>query len=361
MKVSINPIRKYLFDRFEYLIISVVLPISWIVFEQYFIYVSRKKNLLPPIKGRFNSATIYVHDTDIKTPVKHTLLAIKSAESWARSTLKIKDVQITSNSTNIKSEVVIITGDWFKGTKPHLKFFIPAFRLAKKIEKQNLPIWFMAGDTYNLHLIIAASILVSRCGGAVVLQQNTRMEALAFGIPFPSGPHLWLLNPENVYLFESEIKWEDRKPIVLFAATGDDKRRKFLNQTEDFLTNLGWEVVPGNQQFDWVTYRDVNKNTCINLTLSLRQSAVDKRLRFLKTRASEFTVSSRVFEGFCSGSLVVTNSNPVLSELGFESGTHYLDVTLIANSSFLSPTNKRLCEIANAGHQLFSYLVHNKV
>ena len=361
MKVRVNSIGKYFFDRFEYLLISVVLPISWLVFEKYFYFVSRKNSFLPPVKNRFKSATIYVHDTNYIIPAQHSLLALKSATSWARSTLKIMDVKISSNSTDIDSEVVIITGDWFKSTKPHLKLFIPAFKLARKIKKQNLPIWFLAGDTYNLHLIIAASILVSRCGGAVVLQQNTRDEALEFGIPFPSGPHLWLFNPDNIYLFQSEIKWEDRDNLILFAATGDDKRRNFLDQSKDYLTNLGWAVVPGNQQFDWVGYRDLNKKTNINVTLSLRQSAVEKRLRFLKNRASEFTVSSRVFEGFCSGSVVVTNVNPVLSVLGFESGVHYLDVTLMQNPNFSLPNNDLLKSIAISGNELFLSIINNKV
>lgn len=361
MKASVNSIRKYFFNRFEYSIISIVLPISWIVFEKYFCCVSKKNFFLPPAKNRFKSATIYVHDTNFKIPAQHSLLALKSAKSWAESTLKIVDVNITSDAANIKSEVVIITGDWFKSTKPHLKLFIPAFQLARKIKKLNLPIWFLAGDTYNLHLTIAASILVSRCGGAVVLQQNTREEALAFGIPFPSGPHLWLFNPDNVYLFQSEIKWEDRKKLILFAATGDDKRGNFLNQSKDYLTNIGWEVVPGNQQFDWVSYRDLNKNARINVTLSLRQSAVEKRLRFLKNRASEFTVSSRVFEGFCSGSVVVTNINPVLSEFGFESGVHYLDISSIQNANFSLLSDELLKNIANSGNELFLYLIQNKV
>jgi len=361
LKVRVNSIKKYLFDRFEYVLISIVLPISWIVFEKYFNYASRKNYFLPPVKNRFKSATIYVHDTNFTIPAQHSLLALKSAASWARSTLKIKDVKISSNPKDIKAEVVIITGDWFKSTKPHLKLFIPAFSLARKIKKQNLPIWFLAGDTYNLHLTIAASILVSRCGGSVVLQQNTRTEALAFGIPFPSGPHVWLFSPDNIYLFQSEVKWEDREKLILFAATGDDKRRNFLEQSKDYLTSIGWEVVPGNQQFDWVSYRDLNKKTSINVILSLRQSAVEKRLRFLKNRASEFTVSSRVFEGFCSGSVVVTNVNPVLSELGFESGLHYLDVNLMQNLNFSLPNNDLLKNIANSGNQLFLSIIKNEV
>lgn len=361
MTRSTSSIRVYFFNRIEYLVISIVLPISWVFFEKYFDRISKKNSFLPPVKDKFDTATIYIHDPNTKIPIRHTLLPFKSAKAWAKSTLNINHVKITSDLSNIESDVLIITGDWVNRTKPHLKFFYPAFKLARKIKKQKVPVWFLAGDTYNLHLTISASILVARCGGAIILQQNTRREALVFGIPFPSGPHLWLLNPGNVSLFKSDLKWESRKPIILFAATGDDKRRQYLEQTKDHLAELGWEVVPGNHQFDWVTYRAVNQNARINIVLSLRQSAVDKRLRFLRSRASEFMVSSRVFEGFCSGSLVITNSNPVLSEFGFESGVHYLDIDVIQNSSFLLPNNKSLGEIANAGNDLFYLLVHNRV
>lgn len=359
--MNINSIRKYIFDRFEYLIISIALPIAWVMLEKYFYRMSIKNEFLPPLKDQISSATIYIHDPKFKLPAQHSLLPLKSAKSWARSTLKIKNVNTSSNLSRLDTDVVIITGDWVKSSKPHLKFFFPAFKLARVIKKHRIPVWFLVGDTYNLHLTIAASIVVSRCGGAVVLQQNTREEALAFGIPFPSGPHLWLLNPANIFLFQSEIKWENRKAIVLFAATGDDKRRNYLEQTKEYLNSLGWEVVPGNQQFDWTSYREINQNTKINICLSLRQSAVDKRLRFLRKRASEFTVSSRVFEGFCSGSLVITNTNPVLLELGFKAGIHYLDIALLQNPNFLLPTNKILGKIANAGNELFTYLIHNRV
>jgi len=97
------------------------------------------------------------------------------------------------------------------------------------------------------------------------------------------------------------------------------------------------------------------------VTLSLRQSAVEKRLRFLKNRASAFTVSSRVFEGFCSGSVVVTNVNPVLSSVGFESGVHYLDVSLLQNSTFSLQNKVFLKSIANAGNDLFLSIINDKV
>ena len=79
-------------------------------------------------------------------------------------------------------------------------------------------------DTYRLETLIAASILVAKCGGAIVLQQNTKEEASRFGIPFPSGPHVWLLNLGNVSLFQSYTNWKKRKKTIIFGVSGDEKR-----------------------------------------------------------------------------------------------------------------------------------------
>lgn len=289
------------------------------------------------------------------------MLPLKSVKSWAENSLNIKTVSTSTDSKRIDSEIVIITGDWFKQVKPHLKFFIPAFRLAKEIQKQNKPIWFMVGDTYNLHLIISASILVANCGGSIILQQNTREEALKFGIPFPSGPHIWLLNPGNLYLFSSDIPWNSRSNQILFAVTGDEKRRLFYEKIHKTFLKHGWEVIPGYRQYDWPSYRELMKHTKLNLTLSLRQSAVDKRLRFLRERSSEFFVSSRIFEGFCAGNVVITNVNPILEKLGFTENTHYLDVNLFYQDNFQMPSEEALQSIAQAGSDLFMNIVQNSV
>lgn len=359
--MHLNKLKKYFFYRFEYIIISIVLPIVWIFFEKYFKYITKNKEFIPPKKNLFYSATIFVKYIEDNKTHLHTLLPLKSVKSWAQSSLNIRSVSTSTDSKNITSEIVIITGDWFRQAKPHLKFFIPAFQLARTMRKQNKPIWFMAGDTYNLHLIISASILVAHCGGSIILQQNTREEALKFGIPFPSGPHIWLLNPGNLYLFGSEIPWSSRSNQILFAVTGDDKRRFIYEKVHKIFLKYGWEVIPGYRQYDWSSYREIMKHTKLNLTLSLRQSAVDKRLRFLRKRSSDFMVSSRIFEGFCAGNLVITNANPILEKLGFIANTHYLDVNLFYQDDFQIPSDEVFRNIAQAGSDLFKNVVLNSV
>jgi len=359
--MQLNHLRKYFFYRYEYLIISLALPIAWIFFEKYFKHVSKNKKFIPPEKNTFNSATIFVKHIEENKDMLHTLLPLKSVKSWAESSLNIKSVNTCTNSKDINSEIVIITGDWFKQARPHLKFFIPAFRLARDIQKQRKQIWFMAGDTYSLHLIISASILVANCGGSIILQQNTREEALKFGIPFPSGPHIWLLNPGNLYLFASEIPWNSRPDQILFAVTGDDKRRLFYEKVHKNFLKYGWEVIPGYRQYGWSSYQNLVKRTKLNIILSLRQSAVDKRLRFLRKRSSEFMVSSRVFEGFCAGNLVITNVNPILEKLGFVKNIHYLDVNDFDQDNFKMPSNESFESIAQAGSDFFHHLVKNIV
>ncbi len=353
MRLRIGPLKKYFYTRFEFFIISIILPFCWLVLEYFFHRQTRQARYIPPVSNRFKSATLLLGSNEEKIQSIHTLLPRKSVVDWARANLKIDKINVTTSPKNIESEIVIITGDWFNYHKPHLKFFLPAILTARQIFKQKLPVWFMLGDTYNLHPLIAASIIVSKCGGAIILQQNTCEEAAKFGIPFPSGPNIWLINAGNVALFTSNKPWEERKNLVLFGVSGDDKRQNLFNAVNQEIVGRGWDVIPTYRQYDWDAYRELHANAKINIILSLRQSAVDVRLRFLRKRSSQFMVSSRVFEGFCSGNLVITNPCPVLSKLGFESGVHYLNIDTYVKNKFDLPPDDVLKSIAQAGQANF--------
>jgi len=291
---------------------------------------------------------------------RFSLLHLKAAKSWAESTLKIDYVEFSSDLNAIESDVLIITGDWLKSKNAHLKFFIPIFRAARKIKKCNVPVWFMQGDVYRLETIIPASILVANCGGAIVLQHATKSEASKFGIPFPFGPHIWTLNPGNQKMFRSHINWRNREQIIIMAASGDNRRQELHNKFANQLESSGWKVLATNHQYTWEEYKLINKKSKINVNTSLLQEVVVERLRFLKNRASKYTVTHRVFEGFCSGSLVVTNSNPILLELGFHVNEHYLDLDQLILNGFQFPSDKILEKVALAGGSRFQDLMSSQ-
>lgn len=219
---------KKVINKYEYLIVSIILPLVWPAVAKYCKLISRDKKFIPPKQNHFSSAKILVGTTPPVTPIQHAIIPLQSAKYWAEKTLKIPSVEVILNLKDIHTDVVIIGGEWFKSIKPHYKFFVPAFKLATKLNKQKLPVWFLLMDTYRLEVLIAASILVAKCGGAIVLQQSTKEEAIKFGIPFPSGPHIWLLNLGNVSLFQSYINWKNRKKIIIFGFSGDKNAKYFL-------------------------------------------------------------------------------------------------------------------------------------
>jgi hypothetical protein len=348
---------KRIINKYEYLIISTILPLIWPAVAKYCKLVSRDKKFVPPIQNHFSSAKILVGTTPPVIPVQHAIIPLQSMKSWTENTLKISNVEVIFNLKDINTDVVIIGGEWFKSAKPHYKFFVPAFKLASKLYKQKLPVWFMLMDTYRLEVLIAASILVAKCGGAIVLQQNTKEEAIKFGIPFPSGPHIWLLNLGNVSLFQSHINWKNRKRRIIFGFSGDKKRETLFKKFQTSSNLHDWEVIPTSHQFNFDSYRKLTKQAKISIITNKRQSAIDKRLRFLRKYASDYLVGSRIFEGFCAGCLVITNTCPTLTKLGFKPNIHYIDCDLWEKENFVIPDDKTLSKIADQGRKHFFRLV----
>lgn len=359
--LKINYLIKKIIDKYEYLIISIILPLAWPAVAKYCKLISRDKKFIPPTQNHFSSAKILGGTTPPVSPVHQAIIPFQSAKSWAENSLKISNVEVIFNSKNIHSDVVIIGGEWFKSAKPHHKFFVPAFKLATKLYRQKLPVWFLLMDTYRLEVLIAASILVAKCGGAIVLQQNTKEEATNFGIPFPSGPHIWLLNHGNVSLFKSYTNWINRKKIIIFGVSGDEKRKILFEKFQNSSKLRDWEVIPTNHQLHFDSYRELTKQARISVITNKRSFATDKRIRFLRKHASNYVVGSRIFEGFCAGCLVITNTCPTLTKLGFKPNIHYLDCDLWERENFVIPNDESLNKIADKGRELFFKLIESSI
>jgi hypothetical protein len=345
--------KRYISDRLGYLVISTALPLLWVIMGPWLRYNSQNSKYLPPKSSIFASAEILIGKKDIPIQANHTLLPAESAKSWAQNSMKIPKITVRTSHRDIEAEVLIVVGEWFKSIKPHLKLYLPAFLLAQRVKRKKIPIWFMLGDTYNLHVLIAASILVSICGGAIVLQQNTTEEASRFGIPHPAGPILWLINDGNKDQFMSKFPWKSRNQEIVFGVSGDIKRWNLYYQHSETLNRFGWTVTPTFRQYSWEEYLDLLKRSKVKIVTSLRQEAVSKRLRFLRSRSSEFFVSSRVFEGFCASNLVITNNNPTLQSLNFVPNVHFIDLDEVRQSGFILPDDETLERIATAGNELF--------
>jgi len=336
---------------YEQIIIRYTLPILWPLISKILRGVSKKTIFIEPKSYIFNEVVVFTNSN--ARPKKRSLNYDILAKNWARNSLKISKVHVKSQLQEHSPDTYILTNEWFKSKKQHLYFFIPAIHLALRIRKKKKPVWILIGDTYNLKIVIPASILVALCGGSIVLQQNTKVDGEKFGIVHVSGPHFWLFTSANLDDFKSDIRWEMRKKILVIAASGDLNRLKFLEKNRDKLETLNYDIIETKHQYNWQQYRKILKDSRVNINSSLLQEHVIRQNYWIKRKLSKFTVTNRVWEGFCSGALVLTDDNPVLQFYGFKPNKHFLDLEEIEKSNFDLPDELTSARIAESGRKKF--------
>jgi len=337
--------------KIELVIIRFILPISWPLISKILKQIAKTSVYVKPRPKIYKQATIIISTK--KRPKKRSLNYDELAKNWAIHSLKIPNVQFRSDSLLNDADIFIFTNEWFKSNKQHLYFFLPTIILAKRIKKAGKPIWVLVGDTYNLKIIIPASILVALCGGSIILQQNTTLDGKRFGLTHPTGSVFWLFTPDNLGSFKSNVKWTLRPRIMIVSASGDMNRIKFINDNQIHFKNLNYRVIEAKHQFKWNEYCDLLKQSRINLSLSTLQSHVIDQNYLIKNKLSKFTVTNRVWEGFCSGALVITNDNPILRSYGLFPSIHFLDISEMEKSKFDLPNESTLARIAKTGQKKF--------
>lgn len=336
-------------------VIMKILPTLWPICSKFLGIVSKNNTLVYPQKGIFRSATIMVG----LGKVPKSLNAVQSAVGWIKHTLEITDLEVSQKSPRESSEVVIVTLDWLKLKSSHIFLFIPTIMFALKLKRRNQKVWILPLDTFNLQWTIPSCILSAVCGGAVILQSNTSQEAQRFGLVFPSGPHLWTLNKSNFSLFYSNLPWNERNRIAVFAKSGDDIRIEIYDKYHKFIELQNYQVRTTSHELDWQKYRDLIKSSRICINTSLLQKVVFDRVGKLARNLPKNVVTFRIWEAFCSGSVVITNVNPVLGELGFLPQTHYLDLDALLSVKLSLPDEAELMEIATRGQKRFLEVIES--
>jgi hypothetical protein len=349
-------------DKFEYFIVSVILPLFWPICSRLCTWLSKSKTFIPPAKDLFSTATILTDILQVNFPSNRVMYFPHDLSNWANSKLGIRNINFSTDVKQVSSGVVIITPDWIKKQKSHLKFFVPILSTAFRLRRKKIPVWVVIGDVYKIEYLIPAVILVAMCGGSLPCNSITPEEAKNFGIPFPSGPHIIQLSPKNVNLFKSEIHWESRKNLVLFAG-GSLKREQIYSKYHNELEKSGWTTIIPRRNFNWEEYRNLNKETKVLIASStlIEIASIRLRYKFLKNKVSKYAITHRIWEGFCSGSLVVTNTTPVLEKLGFKRDLHFLDIDTCLGSNIKLPNQKVMADIAKSGNRLFLELVDNQI
>lgn len=281
----------------------------------------------------------------------------KSAEDWLVETQKFTNVKVTSKFNFNHEDIIVVSSNYFKHKNHHLKLYFPIIVLALKIRKTNKPVWVMMHDAFLLKTSISACILVAVCGGSLILQTSTEQEAIEFGLIFPSGPHIWTINKKNILYFRKDVKWEEKNNLALFSISGDPERQRLYLNYSAALIIQGYEVRGTDGSLNWDEYCQLTKGAKLNINTSLIKKMMLEKLGKLRNRVPSTYVTHRVWEGFCSGAVVITNSNPVLNKLGFIQNLHYLDLNLILSQAFVLPDDTILNQIAKSGYLHFNKII----
>lgn len=342
---------QFIISRFNKFVCFLILPVLWPSISSFLHTIAKRSVFIEPRVGVVDKALILSpKKSNIrKKSLNYNLLAA----NWASCSLDIPEIQYLTELSSYKGEALIITNDWFKSTKQHLYFFIPAIVLACRIRKKRGFVWVLIGDTCNLKIVIPASILVSICGGAVVLQQNTQAEGANFGIPHVSGPHFWYITSINLDDFYSNKTLLLRPKRLIVGVSGDELREDIFKQVKKSLVNSDYELIPTRHQYDWPQYMDLLKSARVNIASSLIPSRVKKQNKFIERRLPEFVITNRIWEGFCSGAVVITQKNLILDCYGLKAGVHYLDLGELESMNFKLPIDAELQKIASEGQTKF--------
>ena len=354
MRVKFRRIFKKIHWEYTHFVIKKVLPALWPSLSKQLMYISKRKSLVIPSGSKFKSANVLVG----KKRYDHPNVDLTNATiQWAKYNLEIADVCVSHKILKQRKDIVIVTLDWFKFKSGHHKLFLNIIFISIRLRIRKQPVWVLLADAFNLQWSIAASILVSACGGAIILQSNTSKEALNFGLVFPVGPVLWTLNSHNYTQFYSKVDWLKRKKMAVFAKSGDGVRVSIFENYSKFLSEQEYIVKGTEHQYTWNDYQELIKSSRIIINTSLLQNSVKKSNMKVAHMLPSFVVTHRIWEGFCSGCVVITNKNSILDSLGFQPKYHYVDLDEMLDNNFKLPSDYELYQISSAGHQLYMSLI----
>ena len=286
-----------------------------------------------------------------------------AARSWITDGLGLRIVEEISNDADLKPEfkgkVLIIDYDWIFSIHENCLMVFKIFKLAMRARVLKMPVWIFLGDTFAVRYLPATCFLVAFCGGSVLLQPNTPAEAKTFGIVFPAGPFLWTLSHKNYKAFFSDKKIDDRPKVVLLAGTGESRRIRYMNQLAEKLNDRGWETTFSNGKLSWEQYIEQSKNVSAIATTNWMHEIHVRGSKKNKSRIAKSTTTHRVWEGFASGSMVMTHRTKVLDYFGFLPGIHYFELWSeedIRNQIFFMEKTE-ISSIASSGQKLFLELM----
>jgi len=286
-----------------------------------------------------------------------------AARSWIKDALGLRLIAEIPTTADLKNDfrgkVLIIDFDWVFSIHEKRFMVFKIIKLAMRARKLKMPVWIFLGDTFAVRYLPATCFLVAFCGGSIILQPNTPAEAETFGIIFPAGPFLWTMSDKSYKAFFSDKKFDDRPKVVLLAGTGESRRIRYMNELAEKLKDMGWDTTFSDGKLSWEQYIEQSKNVSAIATTNWMHEIHVRGSKKNISRIAKSTTTHRVWEGFASGSMVMTHRTKVLDYFGFLPGKHYFELWSeedIGNQiDFMDETE--IAFIASSGQKLFLELV----
>lgn len=232
-------------------------------------------------------------------------------------------------------------------------------RQALRIKRTGLPVWGMLVDLFVPHHALATSILVALTGGAHPMACNSVQSANRFGIPNPVGYFFWT-RPKLPERFKTIPRWSKKELTVLASMSGEPRRRELLEPLRSKAEESGYAFVsshPSNVSYEG--YMSLLEGSRVMLAPTfLQQQFLRGPARYQKG-LSRSIITGRVWETFASGCALLTTYNQDLEDLGFKTGTHYLQLPIEGREieQWSWPDDLLLESVAHAGRELYFRLV----
>ncbi len=262
-----------------------------------------------------------------------------------------KSIEEILNVTHYDDAVICLTH-----ARP--RSLIGTFMLARKFKNRNLPVLAFHIDTYEASEASRLSLLTSSTGGRHIFLQNTKTECEIYGYSNSLSPIFWTFPSfrSNAYL---PIKpWSERQNLCIFPSPGaDPEYRKYVTKKiiNKILPKNFQKIIAG--EIPYKGYINTLRVAKIYVTTCKVQKGYWVGPQIYKRKMSKTTVTGQAWEAFAAGIALITNSNKVFNELGFEPGVHYIDLDTILCENSVLCSDERLQTIAKNGHELFLKLL----
>ncbi len=314
---------------------------------------------------KIQTAYLFVSDMDEKKRRKVPGIDLTaSLESWLSEVKIIQNIAYVSDVNEINSvpdnSVAAFSYDWISKEGNWARFCYEIWRTGIYLRKKNIPAWVFVADVFAQEHAFPISLLVALAGGAIIVQPNSSKEAKVFGLVHPVGPLIWTITPSIVKKYSSDTPWNLRRNVALIANSGEPRRFKDMASLRNKLELIDFKIQTSDRNLSWANYLQLIGNVKIVATTSWVQVEHKIGPKKLRERIPETNVTHRVWDGFASGAVVITNNCLAFQELEIFPGIHFIELSDIISNKSEIPESEIMKEIAKNGRLRFQEIVMDR-